>query len=341
MLLNSLFKLDSTLSELDKSSLNEIGSFSHIEDPIENTVCFLSKKKYIPRIGRRSSSTKFNKTLLVVTSKLKEEAESIREFFDGVFITENMPNLIQKLSSSFYQDQFKDLNPFLDGRQLGNVELHPEANIGQNVFIGSHCIIEKNVEIHPGAVLYPYVHVKEGSTIFANVTLYPRTTIGQNSRIHSGSVIGADGFGYEFIDGEHKKIWHLGGVHIGDNVEISAGCTIDMGIMHATEIGDGTKIDSQVHIGHNCIVGNHCILCGQVGLAGSAVLEDFCVVGGRAAIGPDAYIGAGSQIAGAAVINDGAVLNPKSIVGGFPAKPLKQWMREVAYLSLSTRNRGK
>lgn len=341
MLATKLLSLDSGIKKLSECSLESIKSFSHIEDPKDETVCFLSKKKYLNRIGRRTENKKFPNTLLIIASNLLDEVKEIQDLFNAVWVSENISSLIQKISINFYQSELGGLNNLLDGRQLGSAEIHPEANIAQNVFIGANCIIEENVEIHPGAVIYPNVHIKEGSIIFANVVLYPKTVIGKNCRIHSGTVIGADGYGYEFLDGEHKKIWHIGGVFIEDDVEIGSSSTIDMGIMHSTTIGKGTKIDSQVHIGHNCIIGAHCILCGQVGLAGSVTMEDFCVLGGRAAIGPDAYLESAVQIAGAAVVNDGAHLKAKSVVGGFPARPIKQWMKETAFLSLAIKNRGK
>jgi UDP-3-O-[3-hydroxymyristoyl] glucosamine N-acyltransferase len=114
----------------------------------------------------------------------------------------------------------------------------------------------------------------------ANVVIDKDVTLGDRVKIHSGAVIGADGFGYAF-DGEKSiKIFQLGSVRIGDDVEIGAQTTIDRGALDDTVICDGVKIDNQVQIGHNCHIGEHTIICGCVGLAGSVTLGAYCVMGG-------------------------------------------------------------
>ena len=103
----------------------------------------------------------------------------------------------------------------------------------------------------------------------------PDSEIGRRVRIHANAVIGSDGFGYELVDGRHEKVPQIGRTVIGDDVEIGAGTTIDRARFGQTVIGEGTKIDNLVQIGHNVIVGRHCILCGQVGVSGSVVIEDY------------------------------------------------------------------
>lgn len=236
------------------------------------------------------------------------------------------------LSKPFFERRMKGLNFQADGRQMGTTDIDPTAYVSQNVFIGEHVKIGKNVQLMPGVVVLPHCEIGENTTLYPNVTLYPFTTIGKNCRIHSGTVIGSDGYGYTFHQGQHLKIWHMGGVQIHDDVEIGSNTSVDQGTFSPTVIGSGTRIDNQVQIAHNCRIGKGCILCGQVGLAGSVTLEDYVVMGGKAAVGPDAHIGQGSQIAGAAGVNDGAVLAPGSKVGGHPARDIKEWMRGVAYL---------
>src|SRR5690606_38336150 len=119
-------------------------------------------------------------------------------------------------------------------------------------------------------------------------------------------VIGSDGYGYTYHQGQHVKIWHMGGFIIHDDVEIGSNSSVDMGTFSPTIIGSGTRIDNLVQIAHNCKIGRGCILCGQSGLAGSVVLEDYVVLGGRATVGPDSSIGMGSQIAGGAKVNEAA-----------------------------------
>ena len=153
-------------------------------------------------------------------------------------------------------------------------------------------------------------------------------------------VIGSDGFGYTFHQGQHKKIWHMGGVIIQDDVEIGSNSSVDMGTFSPTIIGAGTRIDNLVQVAHNCKIGKGCVLCGQSGVAGSAILEDFVVLGGRAAIGPDVHIGMGAQIAGGAKVTDG-VWPAGSKLGGHPARDLREWMKGLAYVRKMSLDDGK
>ena len=143
-------------------------------------------------------------------------------------------------------------------------------------------------------------------------------------------MIGSDGFGYNFDQGEHLKIWHIGGVVIGNDVEVGACTTIDSGTFTPTLLGDGSKLDNQVQIAHNCKLGRGVIMCGQSGLAGSATLGDYTLVGGKAAVGPGFTLGDRCQIGGAAVVNND--WPDDSILGGHPARPVKEWLRGVAHL---------
>jgi len=159
--------------------------------------------------------------------------------------------------------------------------------------------------------------------------------------LHSGVVVGSDGFGYTFHQGQHKKIWHMGGVSIQDDVEIGSNSTIDMGTFSPTIIGSGTRIDNLVQVAHNVKIGKGCVLCGQSGIAGSAVLEDFVVLGGRAAVGPDVHLGMGCQLAGGSKVTDSAIWPAGSKLGGHPARDLKEWLKGLAYLRKVSLNETK
>lgn len=250
----------------------------------------------------------------------------------AVATTANVPLTMARLSAPLYQAKFQNWQGIVDGRQLGTTDIHPSAQIAQGVFIGEHVSIGPNVVIHAGCVVSSHVRIGADTVLFPHVVLYPFTELGQGVRIHANSTIGADGFGYVFDKGVHHKIWHTGGVVIHDQVEVGANSSIDMGAFTPTVIGRGTRIDNQVQIGHNTKIGAGCVLCGQVGVSGSVVLEDFVVLGGRAAIGPDAHIGKGSQIAGGAMVNEGAVWPAGSVLGGHPARDLKEWMRTFAWV---------
>ena len=207
------------------------------------------------------------------------------------------------------------------------------AQIDASAHIGPHCTIGERVKIGARCELLSGDFIGDDSTlgddakIFPSVTIYPRTQIGNRVRIHAATVIGADGFGYVFDAGIHRKVTQVGSTVIGDDVEIGAGVTIDRGALGATRVGKGTKIDNQVHIGHNVEIGEHCLLCGQVGIAGSAKLGNYVVLAGQVGIAGHLKIGnrvtIGSKAGVMHNIPDGETWL------GTPAQPDKQAKRIV------------
>ncbi len=205
------------------------------------------------------------------------------------------------------------------------------AKISKEASIGPGCIVEDGATVGAGSVIEAGCFLGNGVGVGENCLLKPKvvlqknTCIGNRVTIHSGVVLGTDGYGYEFIDGCHRKIPQLGNVEIGDDVEIGANTTIDRGRLGATRIGSGTKIDNQVQIGHNVRIGKHCILCAQVGIAGSATIEDYAVLGGRAGASNHLTIGKGAQLAGCSVAFSD--LDPGGKYGGTPAIALNAYQR--------------
>jgi UDP-3-O-[3-hydroxymyristoyl] glucosamine N-acyltransferase len=133
-------------------------------------------------------------------------------------------------------------------------------------------------------------------TIFPNAVLYENTVVGDRVIIHAGAVLGAYGFGYSQVGGKHKLSQQLGYVEIGDDVEIGATTTIDRGTYGPTIVGEGTKLDDQVMIGHNCRVGRHNLFCSQSGIAGSGSTGDYVVVAGQVGIRDHVHIGDGAML---------------------------------------------
>ncbi len=260
----------------------------------------------------------------------KIEWSNIKNSFAAIATVKSVSNSMVLFSKPFYDQKYKDLNDFVDGRQMGTAQVHPSALIAQNVFIGEDVVIGRDVKIYSGCVIMSKSQIMDNSVIYPGVTIYPYVVVGKNCRIHAGSRIGADGFGYVFLNGIHQKIWHFGSVVIGDDVEIGANTTIDSGTFSPTIIGRGTKIDNQVQLGHNDQIGQGVIICGQVGIAGSTSIGDYSVIGGKAAIGNDLKIGRQCQIGGHSGVN--CDWPDKSIISGYPARPLKEWLRCTAYL---------
>ena len=143
--------------------------------------------------------------------------------------------------------------------------------------------------------------------------------LGSRVRLQPGVIVGSDGYGYNTVNGRHQKIPQLGNVVLEDDVEIGAGCTIDRARFSQTRIGEGTKLDNLVHVGHNVVIGKHCLIVAQVGIAGSTVIGDNVVIGGQAGLSGHLRIGAGAKIGGGAGVTRD--LEPGAAVWGTPAIP--------------------
>ncbi len=205
--------------------------------------------------------------------------------------------------------------------------LEPGVTVEPHAVIGAHVAIGSGTRIGPGALIGNAVRIGRDCTI-AGGTSVLCSLIGNNVIIHNGARIGQDGFGYAPGPTGMIKIVQIGRVIIQDNVEIGAETTIDRGTMDDTVIGEGTKIDNQVQIGHNVQIGRHCALVSKVGVAGSAKIGNGVQIGGAAGINGHITIGDGAQIAAlSGVMSD---VPPGEKVAGQPARPIKEFFREIA-----------
>ncbi|WP_417505586.1 UDP-3-O-(3-hydroxymyristoyl)glucosamine N-acyltransferase [Marinomonas gallaica] len=158
------------------------------------------------------------------------------------------------------------------------------ALIGPNVTVGAYSVIGANCYLGPGSVVGEHVCLGGDSRLAGNVTIYDHVEIGERCILHSGSIIGADGFGFAPHDGQWNKIHQLGGVIIGDDVEIGANTTVDCGAIENTVIGSGVKIDNLVQIAHNVVIGDNSAIAGCVGVAGSTIIGENCTIAGGAGL---------------------------------------------------------
>ncbi|MGB6909642.1 MAG: UDP-3-O-(3-hydroxymyristoyl)glucosamine N-acyltransferase [Methyloceanibacter sp.] len=207
--------------------------------------------------------------------------------------------------------------------------------------------LEEGVTVEPGAVIGPEASIGRGTTIAAGSVIGYRVHVGRDCHIgpnatltnslvgnrvtlHAGTSIGQDGFGFAMGRAGHQKVPQIGRVIIQDDVEIGANTTIDRGALRDTVIGEGTKIDNLVQIGHNVVIGRHCIIVAQTGISGSAELGDFVALGGQVGVVGHVKIGAGAQIAGSSNVRGN--VPPGARWGGTPAKPVRLWFRELTIL---------
>ena len=210
------------------------------------------------------------------------------------------------------------------------------VTLGAGVSVGPYSVVEDGAALDDGVRVGPHCHVGAGvpvgagSLLVSSVTLYPGARIGKRVRLHAGVRVASDGFGYVFHEGAHRKIPHVGGAIVEDDVEIGANSTIDRGSIDDTVIGAGTKIDNLVHVAHNVRIGRLCLIMAQVGIAGSVRVEDGAILAGQVGVSGHHTVGKGATLAAqAGVFGD---IPAGETWSGYPARPHKEQLRAYAAL---------
>jgi len=241
----------------------QIDNASELSDAKANSICFYENDKY-------KNDLKYSKAGLVIVPKdfnIKIKTNFIR--------SDNPYLLFFTIIKSFFQEKPKSHISKLS-------KIDSSAKIGENASIDEFVSIGKNVKIGANSKIYP------------NVVIYEDTVIGDNVILHSGVTIGADGFGFLYHNGIQNKISQIGNVVIGNDVEIGAGSTIDRATISSTVIGDGSKLDNLVQVGHNCKIGKNCCLCAQVGLAGNTTVGNVVYLAGQ--VGTSGHLKIGNYV---------------------------------------------
>jgi UDP-3-O-[3-hydroxymyristoyl] glucosamine N-acyltransferase len=190
-----------------------------------------------------------------------------------------------------------------------------DASVAASATVGPLCIVESGATVGARCHLQAGVFIGRGARLGDDCWAMPgcvvaaECVLGHRVRLQPGVVIGSDGFGYEFVGGRHEKVPQIGTVIIGDDVEIGANSTIDRARFGQTVVGEGTKIDNLVQIGHNVVIGRHCLICAQAGVAGSTTLDDYVVLGGQVGLAGHIRIGKGAKLAAQSGV-------PKDIAAG-------------------------
>lgn len=296
-----------------------VSGLSTIDNPKENTLTFLSAKKY------RKLLPDCICPAVIVPPGIESDRHSL--------LVKSDPYLGFGLAMRlFYPDHYRP-EPKIEA----TAAIAKSARIGDSVYVGHHAVIEENVEIGAGCVIHSGVHIGRNTTIGEKCFIYPNSvimhqvTIGQRVAIYANAVIGSDGFGYARNGAGFTKIPQAGTVIIEDDVEIGAGTTIDRATIGETRIGTGAILDNLVQIAHNCIVGPGSIICAQVGLAGSTKLGKNVILAGQVGVAGHLTISDGCVVqAQSGVPSD---LAPNSVVFGYPARDIKQAHRIEAIIN--------
>lgn len=252
---------------------------------------FLSNPKYIDQLSSSKASA------VIVESQFADRVASNKLISSQPYVT------FAKATALF--SSLPETPPGIHSSAI----VHATAKVSASATIGPHAVIGARVKIGANSVIMSDCYVGDDSLmgadcrLYSGVKLYHEVRLGDRVTIHSGSVIGADGFGFAFDGEKSVKIHQLGGVQLGDDVEIGAATTIDRGAIDDTIIEQGVKIDNQVQIGHNCHIGEHTVICGDSALAGSVKVGKYCVLGG------------GSGFVGHISIADKVQISARTLVG--------------------------
>lgn len=312
-------------ASLDKSEHNDvlIRSVAPVYRAVEGDICYMLSRKNKGELETcKASAIICDEALLSL-------------------IPEHIPALVAKNAHAAFAHAGQILHPSaVRPETIAQTEgisslavIHPTAMLEAGVTVEPHAVIGANVAIGSGTRIGPGAIIGNGVKIGRECTVAGGASVlcalvGNNVIIHNGARIGQDGFGYAPGPNGMIKIVQIGRVIIQDHVEIGAETTIDRGTMDDTVIGEGTKIDNQVQIGHNVRIGRHCALVSKVGIAGSAKIGNGVQIGGAAGINGHITVGDGAQIAAlSGVMSD---VPPGERVAGQPARPIKEFFREIA-----------
>ena len=302
----------------------EIKDVRPLDSAGEGDISFLDNPKSLPVFATTAASA------CLVSPKFANQAPA------GTvpLVTAEPYRSFAKVLSLFYADALKP-KAALQGAIDRAGAIHPSARLEEGAtvepgaVIGPEASIGRGTTIAAGSVIGYRVHIGRDCYIGPNATL-THALVGNHVTIHAGAAIGQDGFGFAMGKADHLKVPQIGRVIVQDHVEIGANTTIDRGALRDTVVGEGTKIDNLVQIGHNVVIGRHCIIVAQTGISGSTELGDFVALGGQVGVEGHVKIGAGAQIA--ATSNVRGNVPPGARWGGTPAKPARLWFREVTLL---------
>jgi UDP-3-O-[3-hydroxymyristoyl] glucosamine N-acyltransferase len=293
----------------------EVTAVAALGEAANEQLTFLSNRKYVAQLAQTKAGA------ILVPKSLEGSDDRWIRVDDPYFALAQI--MTRWFSARPMSKGVSDKATIAASARLGeNVAVGPFATIGESVLLGNNVTVFQGVSIEAGS------KIGDDCIIYPNVVIYDGTRIGRRCIIHAGVVIGSDGYGFALNKGKHHKIPQIGIVRIEDDVEIGAGTTIDRAALGETVIGEGTKIDNLVQIGHNVKIGKHCLLVSQVGIAGSTELGDYVAVAGQSGFSGHLKIGHRVQVAAKSAVLEDVPDDTK--VMGSPAMPFKEFARRQA-----------
>ncbi len=241
-----------------------------------------------------------------------------------------------KLAFAKAAGRLREAAPIAAGRHATAL-VDVTAKLASGVSIGPYVVIEADVEIGANTEIGAFCFIGRGVRIGESCRLFPRVNVyagakfGSRVVVHSGAVIGGDGFGYVYGEGEYVKFPQAGTVEIGDDVEIGSNATIARGSLGKTRIERGVKLDNMVHVAHNVCIGEHTIIAAQTGISGSSEIGDHVVIGGQVGVADHCTIESGSIVGAQAGIPTGKKIRAGETVWGTPARPLARFKKQYAW----------
>ncbi len=308
----------------DAAGMLQVRDIAPMETAAEGEICFFYDKK------AKAKASEIKASACVTTEELKPFVPQ----GVAVLVHPDPKTAYLTLNQAFYAEYAPQAGI------AASAKIHPSAKIGQGCFVGENVVVAENAVVGDGCRLEAGSYIGHGCVLGNNcrigVNAYVSyTKMGNNCYIYSGARLGTDGFGFQFMNGQHVRIPQVGLLLIGNDVEIGANTCVDRGALGNTVIGDGCRIDNLVQIAHNDKMGRGCVIVSQTGIAGSCTFGDYVVTGGQAGIADHINIGSGAQVAAqSGIMRD---IEPQTVVMGSPAVPFKDFMRQVSFLQKNSK----